>query len=60
MGFYLFLLGQFVPRGIWETLSGTIPVCEFSQLPPGVMQDLAPLTQVHKMIILNTLQGNFL
>lgn len=28
-------------------------MCEISQLPPSVMQDLTPLTQVHKVIILN-------
>lgn len=53
MGLYLFLLGGFVPRGVREILSCTIPVCEFSQLLPRVMQDLTSLTQVHKVIILN-------
>lgn len=35
-------------------------MCEFSQLPPGVMQDLTPLTQVNKVITLNKyFAGNF-
>lgn len=59
MGFYLFLLGGFVSRGVCETLSGTILMCEFSQPPPGVMQDPTPLTQVHKVIILNKYSAGF-
>lgn len=34
-------------------------MCEFSQLPPGVMQDLTPLTQVHKVIMLNKYFAGF-
>lgn len=60
VGLYLFLFGGFVPRGVQETLSYTIPVCEFSQLLPGVMQDPTPQTQAHKVVLLNKyLAGNF-
>lgn len=35
-------------------------MCEFSQLLPGVMQDLTPVPQVHEVIILNKyFAGNF-
>lgn len=59
-GFYLFLLVGFVPKGGWDTISCTIATSKSSKLLPGVMQNLTPLTKIHKVIFIDLyFAGNF-
>lgn len=59
-GFYLFLLVGFVPKGGWDTIACTIATSKSSKLLPGVMQNLTPLTQIHKVIFIDLyFAGNF-
>lgn len=51
--FNVVLLEEFVPKGVWETITCTIPTCQSSQLLPGVMQNLTPLAQTHKVVFLD-------